>query len=312
MKQRQFYLSLIPFALLVLLGLWLYPVGVPREAALEKEAGVRGATLAVVSRDVAAEEERLARFLDFLNGFLVDEGLRLAPRVVNSPDALEAAIVSGEVDFYLDSAFAVYHFVEAGLVEPIARQWKDGIDEYHSVIVARRDSGIRDLSGLSGGTIAFEDPGSSSSFYLPYSELKRAGFTVIGEGKGLPSGPVPWVRYRFSGWDGDSLGWVLAGEAEAAAINSAFFDRLSGAEQAQLQVIHRSESIPRHILAAHTGLGETVQDAVLGLLLELERSEDGRAAMLAFNETRRFDLIPYERDLRARMLQKLAALPWNP
>jgi phosphonate transport system substrate-binding protein len=53
---------------------------------------------------------------------------------------------------------------------------KAGRTFYHSVIVARKDSGIKTISDLKGKNLAFVDPGSTSGHLFSKAGLMQAGF----------------------------------------------------------------------------------------------------------------------------------------
>jgi phosphonate transport system substrate-binding protein len=54
----------------------------------------------------------------------------------------------------------------------------DGSLGYYSVIVTRADSGITDLEGLKGKTLAWADPNSSSGYLYPKAGLELAGIEI--------------------------------------------------------------------------------------------------------------------------------------
>ncbi len=61
----------------------------------------------------------------------------------------------------------------------LLRRWKKGIGEYHTVIFVRRDSGINRLEDLKGKLIPFDDPHSSSGYFLSKMALLQEGLTLV-------------------------------------------------------------------------------------------------------------------------------------
>ena len=56
---------------------------------------------------------------------------------------------------------------------------RSGMREYESVFFTRRDSGIKDLADLRGKRIAFQNPASTSAYFLPASEMLSAGLPLV-------------------------------------------------------------------------------------------------------------------------------------
>nr|HMQ57732.1 phosphate/phosphite/phosphonate ABC transporter substrate-binding protein [Rhizobiaceae bacterium] len=76
----------------------------------------------------------------------------------------------GYAGIYLQDPEAVEPFVVNSNV--------DGTLGYYSVIVTRADSGIADLEGLKGKSLAWADPNSSSGYLYPKAGLELAGIKI--------------------------------------------------------------------------------------------------------------------------------------
>ncbi len=85
---------------------------------------------------------------------------------------------------------------------------------YRSVIIARKDSGIRSLKDLAGKTFAFVDPSSTSGHLFPKAGLIKAGYNP----------DTYFSRVIFSGGHDASAVAVQNGKVEAAAIADALLD----------------------------------------------------------------------------------------
>lgn len=311
MSNRQFLLLLVPFILLVVIGFLIYPNHPPEEGIDSDPLPRSTVILAMMGNKPGLVEEELGRLTDFLNKFLVEQEITVRPYVAYDRSEIRDVLADGEIDFYLGSPFPVYSLVSEGLLQGVARQWRDEVAEYNSLFVVSRESEIRAIEDLSGKHIAFEDPGSSSSYFLPATELYLSGFKLIQEDASPDEGDMPYVFYSFSNWDQHSINWVLEGRVDVAAVNSIFYNTLEAAQKSQVRVIHESPKIPRHILAARTGLDPRIEDVIVDILLDMETSQEGRNILKTFYETRRFDLIPYEQDLKEAMFRKLDLLPWE-
>lgn len=312
MSSRQLIFLLLPFLLLVVIGFFLYPGRHPSPLAVPSDPLPRSVTFAVVGNDPNLTYEKLAPFVDFLNQFLEDTDLHIRPTIAESNSDLKRALANNEIDFYLDSPFAIYEAVRRGEMRAIARQWRNGQPEYKSLILAKWASPRRSLRDLHMATIAFEDRGSSSAYFLPAAILVQAGYNLVFDEADPETVDGPVVYGRFSGWDKTSVEWLLDEKVDLAAISSVDFAEMDPLLKARVQVVHESENIPRHLLAVRTDLPEDVEDRLLSVLLDLETSPDGRQVLEAFYNTRRFDLIPYENELRQRMVDQITVFPWDP
>jgi len=312
MSIRQLVLVVFPFILLIVLGVILMPshdAGSLKhdEDQLPQPILVNIATGAANLKEL---EEVFDPFRQFLNERLKFDGIQLNPVFYPTREALDAAIASGEVDLYLESAFPVYCAAKRTGIRPIARQWKNGVENYHSMILVKAGSGIRKLSELKGKLIALEDSDSSSSFWLPIAELRSHGLSVV-ENLGTAVSPTE-VGYKFSQTDSVSIRWLLEGSVKGAAISSDYYNEIEADIGGELRIIHETRAIPRYLLAAGKDLPTGIEDRILECLLNLETYPEGQEAMKALWNTRRFDLIPYERDLRNRMFALIEILSCDP
>lgn len=95
-----------------------------------------------------------------------------------------------------------------GNVEPLVVAVEaDGSISYRSVLVVRADSGITDLPGMKGRTLAWADPNSTSGYLIPNSEFKQAGidtapgkyFSRTGFGGGHEQAVVALLQKQYDG-----------------------------------------------------------------------------------------------------------------
>ncbi len=81
-------------------------------------------------------------------------------------------------------AYAKIYLAKADAVEPILTTVQtDGSTGYHSIMVARKDSGITKLEDLKGKKLGFADPDSTSGYLIPLVTLpevdRRAGQGIL-------------------------------------------------------------------------------------------------------------------------------------
>jgi phosphonate transport system substrate-binding protein len=99
--------------------------------------------------------------------------------VANSVSQLIELVERAQVDFYLESPFPTYLINRTGTGRLLLRRWKGGMSEYRGVIFTSKASRITRLEDLRGKMIAFEDPGSTSGYFLPKLLLFEKRFRVV-------------------------------------------------------------------------------------------------------------------------------------
>ena len=96
--------------------------------------------------------------------------------VASSPGQMIKLLEEKRVDFYMESPYPTYLINRLGAAKLLLRAWKGGMAEYRSLIFATKQSGVTEPKELRGRIIAFEDPGSTSGYFLPKLYLLKKGF----------------------------------------------------------------------------------------------------------------------------------------
>jgi phosphonate transport system substrate-binding protein len=92
-------------------------------------------------------------------------------------DGVIQGLLGGTLDYAElgASAFAKVYLAKADAVEPILTTVQtDGSTGYHSIMVARKDSGITKLEDLKGKKLGFADADSTSGYLVPLVTLPEA------------------------------------------------------------------------------------------------------------------------------------------
>jgi phosphonate transport system substrate-binding protein len=92
-------------------------------------------------------------------------------------DGVIQGLLGGTLDYAElgASGFAKIYLADPKAVEPILTTVQtDGSTGYHSIMVARKDSGITKLEDLKGRKLGFADPDSTSGYLIPLVTLPEA------------------------------------------------------------------------------------------------------------------------------------------
>jgi phosphonate transport system substrate-binding protein len=96
-----------------------------------------------------------------------------------SPDynGVIQGLLGGTIDIAImgASSYASIYLKDPEAVDPVlTTQQADGSTGYHTIMVARKDSGIADLAGAKGKKLGFADPDSTSGYLVPSVALPEA------------------------------------------------------------------------------------------------------------------------------------------
>ena len=253
--------------------------------------------LSDISEDPANKIEAYQPMADYLAARLSDYGIR-GGRVVVAPDmsTMVQYLKSGQVDLFFDSPYPAFTVYEDADARPLLRRWKKGVAEYHTVIAARKDSGITDPAHLLGHVIAFDDPVSTSGFLLPKGYLTGLGYELEVVPTATSAVDSDRIGYVFAGGEDNVRTWVIQGKTAAAAFPSTDFEEFDDALKTQLHVIARTLNVPRHIALAQPKMDENLQGRIIELLLSMDQTPEGRTVLVKFDKTKKFDALPLGTD----------------
>jgi phosphate/phosphite/phosphonate ABC transporter binding protein len=228
----------------------------------------------------------------YLQKHLSDAGIDKVKTIVASNEKeMVNLIAKQKVHLYIDSPFpSLIAEQEAGSTI-FLRRWKKGVAEYRSVIFARKDSGIDSLEKLQGKIIAFENPFSTSSYFLPKATLLEKGLKLKEVSLG-DTVPDDTTGYLFSDNDQNTMLWVLRRKAQIGAMNEANYIKLAKKKLKELIIIETSIYVPRHVVSYAPGMNKELVQAIAEVLKNMNDTEEGRAALMIFSKTTRFDEFP--------------------
>jgi phosphonate transport system substrate-binding protein len=219
--------------------------------------------------------------------------------VADSIPQMAAFAREGRVDLHIDSLFPALAVSRLSGSQLLLRRWKKGVGDYYSVMFVRKDSGIDRLEDLKGRSIAFEEPFSSSGYFLPKMVLAEAGYQLVRVQEALDPVSRDEVGYVFSNDDENTMVWVLRGKITAGAMDQENYLKYARNHLDRLQIIHQTFSLPRHVVSYRADLPASLVARVKEILLEMDQSEEGKKVLQAFEKTTKFD------ELSARALDPL-------
>lgn len=147
-------------------------------------------------------------------------------------------------------------------ITPLVRGVVDGKTTNQALIIARRDSGIKSLSDLTGLRFAFGDIASTSGHLIPHQALLAAGIN-------------PWKDFDgliFTGAQDKLVYAVQNGDVAAGAMSAWLYPRLIKTGQLQesdIVVIWKSEPFADYSWAIRSDLDSKLISKIRGAFVEL-------------------------------------------
>jgi phosphonate transport system substrate-binding protein len=117
--------------------------------------------------------EPLADYLAKELGLPVETVFRSSYREIIS------AFSNGEMDICLTGAFMYVLTRQETDIRPLVRRKKFGTSSYHSLVIVRKDTGIRSIGDLQGKIFAFTDKESTTGYLLPVAMMKQSGISDL-------------------------------------------------------------------------------------------------------------------------------------
>ncbi len=198
----------------------------------------------------------------------------------------------GKVDWVTETAFSAVLYEEKAGAEILVRKWKKGVPEYYTVFFTRNDSGIESLADLRGRVIAFEDPGSTTAFFVPASVLLGEGYELAQLESPREKPPADMVGYVFAGDEINISTWVHKGLVDAGAYNNLDWkteDHTPSLFRKNMTIFHQTRSFPRAVELVRKDLDPAVKSRLKTILLKAHDDPKGRSALKAYQKTTQFD-----------------------
>jgi phosphonate transport system substrate-binding protein len=254
-----------------------------------------------ISDNPKAHYEQLKPLLDYVVPRMADVGIREG-RILMAHDAqqMRSYLRRGRVDWVTETAGTAMMLANGAGAKPLLLTERDGVSRYATVFFARRDSGIGSLADLRGRAVAFQNPYSTSAYYVPATELVDAGLKleILLSPADRPARDT--VGYLFARTELNIATWVHKRLVDVGVMSNLDWEnpqRVPLAFRSDLKVIHETTDYPRALEMVRGDLDPKVEARLREVLLEAAADPDAREALLQFFKTTRFlPIDPQSRD----------------
>jgi phosphonate transport system substrate-binding protein len=295
--------------LTTLIGCGITPAAPPEPTALPTAvpAATKRIVLGTTSSEPAKKLKSFQPLADYLAAHLGEFGIGVGEvKILPNIDLMVPLLKAGEVDLSFESPYpSMIEHDQAG-AQPILRRWKGGDPLYDTVLFVQSSSGITSLQGLEGHMIGYEDPFSTSGYFMPTTYLLKAGLHPVEKSGPEAAVAKDEVGYIFTEDSDNTIQWVLNGKVMAGAIDSPTFLEIPPESRAGLTILGRTEPVARHLVLARAGMDPALLEAIKSLLINMDTTPEGQAVLKAFEKTTKFDEFSTAAELaRIRELYKL-------
>jgi len=259
-----------------------------------------------ISDDPASHYNQLKPLLDYVVPRMADVGIREG-RVLMARDAqqMQSYMRRGRVDWVTETAATAMNLAERSGAQPLLMTERDGVSSYRTLFFVRADSPVRELADLRGRSIAFQNPLSTSSYYVPATELLDAGLRLEVLLSPMDRPAPDSVGYVFGRSELNVSAWVHKGLVDAGAMSNLDWvnpQRVPPSYRRDFRIVRETPSFPRAVEMVRGDLDPRVRERLREVLLGAAEDPDAREALLRFFMTTRF--VPIDDDT-GRALQHL-------
>jgi phosphate/phosphite/phosphonate ABC transporter binding protein len=222
--------------------------------------------------------------------------------IASNLSELAKLLTQNNVDFFMESPYPTYVVNHVhGAANLLLRRWKGGKAEYRSLIAAHKDSNMSRLQDLRGKIIAFEDPESTSGYFLPKFFLQRNGFKLSQVPAENAKVPTTEVGYVFGKTRDNLVDLVLSKQVAAGTLSDDDYAALDDQRKTHLNILAQTESLPRHLVSVRKNLAPELIERLGRVLQSMNEDDEGRKILRSIDTTQ-FDVLPGGEEVMRRRL----------
>lgn len=245
-----------------------------------------------ISDDPKSHYDQLKPLLDYVVPRMKDVGISNGRILMAKDDRQMASYLrSGRVDWVTETAASGILLRERAGAVPLLRTSRSGVERYASLLFVRKDSRIKRIEDLRGGSIAFQNPGSTSAYFVPAYELLSRGLKLEIQISPTDRPDDGRVGYVFARTERNIATWVVKGLVDAGVVSDLDWQdpsRMPMAYRDQLRELHLSARFPRALELVSPNMKPEVRARLKQVLLDAQHDPKAAKAMAAFFRTTGF------------------------
>ncbi|MBA4371705.1 MAG: hypothetical protein C0402_02455 [Thermodesulfovibrio sp.] len=224
--------------------------------------------------NVFKQQERFRPLAEYLTK---KTGVKVNITILSRYGNIIERFTSEKMDGAFFGSFTGALAVEKLGAEPLARPVNlDGSSTYHGYLFVRKDSGIRDASGMKGKKMAFVERATTAGYIFPVAYLRQHGVRDY---------KTFFKEFYFTGSHDASIYAVLERKADVGAAKHSIYDRVRKTDprvDKELVVLSESAKVPSNGLCVRKGLDKGLQQNLKNALLNLDKEPEGKQVLEKF------------------------------
>jgi phosphonate transport system substrate-binding protein len=206
-------------------------------------------------------------------------GVKVAEIQATDYNAIVEALRTGKAEMAYMGSQAMALGRTRTKLEPIAMKAAQGRKElavYHSDLIVKAGSPIKDIKGIKGKSMAFVDPGSTSGNLVPSAEIINAFPEEKLTSEELHANGKFFSAVSFSGSHQAGLQAVLKGDVDVAPISDQILAseiEHGNAPKGGVKVIHESAPIPAECMVVSERVKPEDAKKLQGFLLKYDNEK---------------------------------------
>jgi phosphonate transport system substrate-binding protein len=262
--------------------------------ALMGSARAKSLVIGRVASDSKQTHRHLKPIVDYVAGHLKELGITEGSVLMaKNHEEMFRYLKEGKVDWVQKSVFEALMYLRGAGAEIALRSWRQGAPSYHTIIFARNDGAVSSLKDLVGKRIAFEDPGSTSAYFVPVAILRRAKFKLVELSSPKEKTPEGSIGYIFAGDELSITAWVHRGLTDAGAYHDQNWSSSKDnpdSMRKDLKALYIGKPMPRMIELLRGTLEPRMKTRIKNVLLRAHEDPAAAKALLAYGPaTKKFD-----------------------
>lgn len=240
-------------------------------------------TIGTIGINAVKQSKEFQSTADYLASKLSSDGITYAGKVViaASVDEMQDKLSKQEIDLFFDSPLTAVIVSDASDSVPFLIRWKEQTPTYHTVFFVKTDSEINSLDDFTGKTIVFENPESSSGYFVPKSFLLENGFDL-----GNDAGNI---KYVFSGEDENTPYFILEGRGHIGTMSHIDYNEdLDENIRSKFRIVNETGDMPRQIVSHRSNMNSQDVENIKEILLGMHNDPEGQLVLEEFSDTAKY------------------------
>lgn len=259
-------------------------------ASVDDDASVL--VLGRVSDDPKSHYDQLKPLLDYVVPRMASVGIR-SGRILMAKDLQQMAsyLRRGQVDWINETAGNAALLERRGVARSFLVTEREGATRYHSVFFVRRDSKVRTLQDLAGRSVAFQNPYSTSAYYLPASKLLDEGMKLDVLLSPMDKPGPGAVGYVFARTELNITTWVHKRLVDAGVFSNLDWinpQRMPPSFAQDFRIVAVTQDVPRALMLTRNDIDSALQERLREVLMEASTDPDAGEVLRRFIGTSRF------------------------